>query len=93
MQVSAVNTYTGATNVNAGTLRFTVSETLSALDIADGAIVEVGASAPAPAPFEDAVFGGGGEMIDASRQAVPEPGAIGLLLVGVLAVLGRRKRR
>ena len=68
MQVSAVNTYTGATNVNAGTLRFTVSETLSELNIADGAIVELGGPAAAPAPFEDAVFGGGGEMIGAYRR-------------------------
>ena len=91
MQVSAVNTYMGATNVNAGTLRYIVSETMSELNIADGAIVELGGPAAAPAPFEDAVFGGG-ELIGASSQAVPEPGAIGLLLAGVLGVLGRRKR-
>ena len=59
MQVSGVNTYTGATNANAGTLRFTVSETLSALNIANGAIVELSAVAPAPALFDEGGMGGG----------------------------------
>ena len=86
-----MNTYTGATNANAGTLRFTVSETLSALNIADGAIVELACAAPAPALFDDGGMGGG-EMLGASSEAVPEPGAIGLFLAGALSVLGRRKR-
>ena len=91
MQISGANTYTGATNVNAGTLRFTVDQTLSELNIADGAIVELRELAPVPAPFEDAAIGGG-ELIGASSQAVPEPGSIGLLLAGALSVFGRRKR-
>ena len=90
--LSGANTYTDPTNVNGGTLRFTVSETMSALNIANGAIVELGAVAPVPAPFDDGGMGGG-DLLGASSQAVPEPGAIGLLLVSALGFLRRRKRR
>ncbi len=84
LTLSGVNTYTGATNVNEGTLIFTVSETLTSLNIANGAkvIVSVTGMIPPPAPGED--FG---------AAAVPEPGSIALLFGGTLTLLGVRRRR
>lgn len=104
LTLTATNTYTGATNVNAGTLVFGVSETLSALNIADGAVVVLGSALPAPAPDggETASFFAGRESTGADFSvegggstvaAVPEPGSMGLLLGGALALLGVRRRR
>ena len=74
----------GSNTVNAagGTTRFTVSQTLGALNIGDGAKVTFGDGLPfAPAPVK---FDGLG--------VVPEPGSIGLLLTAGLVLLGRRRR-
>lgn len=79
---------TGASTVfaNANT-NFTVSQTLAALNIGDGATVVLGTSlAPAPAlefaMSESAV----------AAAAVPEPTSLGLLLVSALGMLARRRR-
>ena len=101
--LSGTNTYTGATTVSAGTLIFGVSETLSALDIADGAVVVLGIAPPAPAPGEGeaAAFLADGESIGGgfsaesgapAAAAVPEPGSVALLIGGALALLGVRRR-
>ena len=85
-------------NVNdTNTTYFTASQTLAALNIADGGtviltdILDVPPPAPAPelAPLFDAGLGAN----EAAVAAVPEPGAIGLLLLGAAGMLGRRRRR
>ena len=96
----ATNTIAGTLNVNSplgngsnvvnavgGTTRFGVSETLGALNIASGAIVELGPPA-SPAPGFDE-----GIALAATTQAVPEPGTAALLLLGTLATLRRFRRR
>jgi len=84
---ATLKTQAGVTNVNASftggtatvnanaTTNFTVSQTLSALNIGSVAL-----AAPA--------FAGGG----ASTAVVPEPGVLGLLVVGALGLAGRRRR-
>ena len=82
MVISTTSTYTGATTVNAGTLVFRASQTLSSLTIADGAEVVFGdglSFAAAPGKF-------GGPAL------VPEPGTLGLLLLGALGFAARRRR-
>ncbi len=78
---------------------FTVSQTLAALNITSGGIATVGAAPhPAPpfapqeivSPIEDQ--GAVAAIADNGVQAVPEPGAIGLLMFGVLSLLGKRRR-
>jgi len=88
-----VGTAPGTASVSvtgAGTkLRFgTVSQTLSSLTIGAGSTV-VFTSGVASGAFS----GGGGKTasLDASA-AVPEPGTLGLLLVGALGMLNRRRR-
>jgi hypothetical protein len=66
-----------AVSASTGTTRFHTSQTLAALTIGAGANV-VFSSGPPPAPL---AFG-----------PVPEPGTLGLLLVGTLGVLNRRRR-
>ncbi len=72
-------------NVDAIT-NFGVSQTLAALDIADGAIATLGAPGMAPEPEFDGGFAGN------TVQAVPEPGAFALLLSGLATAFGRRRR-
>lgn len=68
-------------NANAAT-NIGVSETLDALNIGDGAVVTLSALPMAP-EFSSKI----------SAAAVPEPGSIGLLLVGACGLLGRRRRQ
>ena len=76
---------------NAGThLRFgSVSQTLSSLSIGAGARVTFTSGTASSS------FGGSGKdaVIDESSAVVPEPGTIGLLLVGALGLSGCRGRR
>ena len=74
---------------NPGTkLKFgSVSQTLQSLTIGAGATVVF------TSDFAAGSFSGGGSVGKAPGSAVvPEPGSLGLLLVGVLGVLGRRRR-
>ena len=90
---SALGTGTGTGVVavnNAGTkLRFgSVSQTLSSLSIGAGSTVVFTSGAAS-----GALTGGGGKGLAFGGSAVvPEPGTIGLLLVGALGVLNRRRR-
>ena len=80
---TALGTGTSSLTANA-TTKIYVSQTLSSLTIGAGATVTFGdglAFAPAPSKF------GGG-----SAGVVPEPGSIGLLLVGALGLMVRRRR-
>ena len=72
---------------NLGTkLRFgSVSQTLNSLTIGNGATVTFTSGAASGA------FSGGGKFTGVS--AVPEPGSLGLLLVGAIGVVSRRRRR
>jgi autotransporter-associated beta strand protein len=89
-----LNTNAGTTNVNAtiaslatvnanagSKLNFSTNQTLMALNIGAGATVTMNAVAP----FS--------EFSGPSTAAVPEPGSLGLLVVGALGMLARRRRR
>ncbi len=122
LTLAGTNTYTGATNVNAGTLNIggtlgaganvinanagmtniSVSQTLGAVNIADGAVVTLTSVAPSPAEGEAAAAFDGFEAFGAELgtegnasgvAAVPEPGSISLLLFGALGLFGGRRRR
>ena len=72
-----------ASATNGGHLAFgTVSQTLASLDIGAGSTVSFSSGAAS-------AFGAPGFK---STALVPEPGTIGLLLVGTLGLLGRRRR-
>ncbi len=85
---SALGAGANVVNANGGNTNFSVSETLAALNIGNGAVVTIGPAAPAPAlPFEQ------GAAFDSGATAVvPEPGALALLFAGALGMLGRRRR-
>ncbi|MCE9610267.1 MAG: autotransporter-associated beta strand repeat-containing protein [Chthoniobacter sp.] len=90
---SALGTGTGTGVVavnNAGTkLRFgSVSQTLSSLTIGAGSTVIFTSGAASGA------FSGGGKVASLGGSAVvPEPGTLGLLLVGAVGILNRRRRQ
>ena len=75
---------TGSATVNASAeLDFSVSQTLAALTIGDGGVVILGSGSGAAAARERG----------AVAAAVPEPGSLNLLMLGVLGILGRRRSR
>ena len=98
--LSALTTMGGVTNLYsvlgsgtstitaAATLNIYASQTLASLTIADGVEVTFGDGTPfAPEPVKpSAPFGGGGAGL------VPEPGSLGLLMVGALGFIARRRR-
>ena len=74
----------GASTLNANaTTNIYVSQTLAALNIAAGVEVTFGDGLP---------FAGGAEKFGAPAL-VPEPGSLGLLMVGALGVMSRRRRK
>ena len=86
---TALGTGTSTITANAA-LNIYASQTLASLSIADGVTVSFGDGNPfAPAPVKPlAAFGGGAP----AGLSVPEPGALGLLLVGALGFIARRRR-
>jgi hypothetical protein len=76
--------FTGGTatvNANGGsTVNFGTSQTVAALNVGDGAIVRLTATTPFA------------EFSGPAVAAVPEPGSVGLLVVGALGLLARRRR-
>ena len=82
-------------NVNANaSANFEASQTLPALNIADGAIVTLGTvPPPAPSPAFDSPFDAGLDLAGNASPAVPEPGSAMLILSGLGALLGLRRRR
>ena len=83
---------TGFLSVHAlqGTLDFETSQTLDALVIEQGATVTLSALFTPPAP---AVADGAALLAGSTAQGVPEPGSIGLLILGACGLLGARRRR
>ena len=79
---SPLGTGTSTVNANA-TTNFNTSQTLASLTIADGVEVTFGDGLP----FADE----GGKF--GAPALVPEPGSLGLLMVGALGLLGRRRRK
>jgi autotransporter-associated beta strand protein len=89
---SSVVTVTDTIGLPATKLRFgTVSQTLSSLTIGAGATV-VFTSGTASGAFSGG-DGGGKAPSFGGGAVVPEPGTIGLLLVGALGMMGRRRRQ
>ena len=87
-----VNANASGSTVNvAGNTAFSVSQTLAALNIADGGTVRLGS--PAFAAASDAIttpddlFAGAADPV----QPVPEPGSLGLLTLGALGLLRRQR--
>ena len=87
----------GVVKDGAGDLILAGSQTLSSLTINDGA-VQLGAAAALPSPDPEIGFGDDtplledGSAAEGAVQAVPEPGALSLLTVGLIGWLSRRRR-
>ncbi len=79
---SSTVSVTGATTLKFGS----VSQTLSSLTIGAGSTVTFTSGVAA-------FSGGGGGKVTSLGSTVPEPGTLGLLLVGALGVLNRRRRQ
>ena len=95
-RLRVTGTLTGTTvNVNANaSANFEASQTLTGLNIADGAVVTLGTvPPPAPSPAFDAPFDAGLDLAGNVGQAVPEPGSVALLIGGTLTLLGLRRRK
>ncbi len=108
LTLGGTNTYTGLTDVQAGTLAFDVSETLlGGLNVATSgtAVLTAHSGGAANVKVLDITgltisgttpfAGGGGKDLGglASPAPVPEPGTIGLLAVGAIGGLLLRRRR
>lgn len=81
---SALGTGSSTLNANA-TVNINASQTLGALNIAGGVTVTFGDGLPFAGAPDKVVSLGGGVAV------VPEPGAAGLLLVGAVGLLARRR--
>jgi hypothetical protein len=81
-------------NANTGTTRFHTSQTLASLTIGAGATVVFtsGVAFADSGGGKTSGFGTPASSFGTGSAVVPEPGTIGLLLVGALGVLGRRRR-
>jgi hypothetical protein len=86
----------GLVKDGSGNLILTGSQTLTSLTINDG-VVTLGAT-PAPGPAAGVEIGMNDPLLDngfgdvTSAEAVPEPGLLSLLAVGVLGLFSRRRR-
>jgi hypothetical protein len=96
-----------AVHVLEGTLDFEASQVLDTLVIDGGATVTISALSSPPAPAEDgglvaigseagdfpeAVQAESGQIATGGVHAVPEPGALGLLTLGLFSLMARRPR-
>jgi hypothetical protein len=104
---TAVGDGFAAVHVLEGTLDFEASQTLDTLVIDAGAIVTISSLASPPSPADDgglaaasspdnehaeSAAGAGGGVQAGGVQAVPEPGALSLLTLGLFSLLARRPR-
>ncbi len=103
LTLSASNSYTGLTDVQAGTLEFAVSETLTGgLTVGTSGTAVLTAHTGAVKVLEitgltisgTTVFAGGGgkDLGELAPAPVPEPGTIGLLAIGAIGGLLLRRR-
>jgi hypothetical protein len=72
----------GADVIVNATANFGVSQTLNSLEIGSGGVVTLGAAVPSPAESV---------LAPVEVQAVPEPGSVSLLLLGLVGLLRRSR--